>query len=74
MTARTIVTIREILIEEREKARKEKNDIRKHLMDKYETDWVDSVANKEELELLDMVQEKYFDINDALEDFDAHQW
>lgn len=74
MTARTIVTIREILIAEREKARKEKDDLKKHLMYKYETDWISSAANKEELELLDMVQEKYFDINDALEDFDAHQW
>lgn len=74
MTARTIVTIREILIEERENAGKEKDYLKKHLMDKYETDWISSAANKEELELLDMVQKKYFDINNALEDFEAHQW
>lgn len=74
MKAKSIVTIREILIAEREKASKKKYDVRKHLMDKYDTDWIDSVANEDELDLIYMTREKYNEIRDALEDFDAHQW
>ena len=74
MKAKSIMTIRQMLIEEKERVRKEKDDIRNHLMNKYETDWIDSVANKDEIEILNMVQKKYFNISDALEDFEVQQW
>lgn len=81
MKAKTIGFIREILIAERDKARKEYIDIRTHLRNKYNnTDLIDRFIyfNKDEDEdeenLLYIAREKCSEAEHALEDFENHQW
>lgn len=74
MTEKTISYIGQILKKEETVSREEYNNFRKHLTNKYKSDWICREMNEMEKERLFQTQERYTEALKAREDFEAHQW
>lgn len=74
MKAKSIMIIREMLKKERDDSYKDYKYTREYLEDKYQTEWLDNKLNDSEKEELANVKEKYWNLNEAYEDFETYNW
>lgn len=74
MKAKSILTIREMLKKERDDAYKDYKYTKEHLEEKYDTEWIDNKLSDSEKEELNDVKEKYWQLNEAYEDFENYEW
>lgn len=74
MKAKSIEIIREMLKKERDDAYKDYKYTKDYLEEKYQTEWIDNKLSDSEMEELRKVKVKYYDLNEAYEDFEKHDW
>ena len=74
MKAKSICTIREILIQKRDDAKNKYEYKRGYLQNKYDTVWTDSAATEYELEDLYEAKAEYEHLEEVLDDFENYQW
>ena len=74
MKAKSIITIRELLIEEHKKADDAYKLFKETMFFKYKTDWISKSMNETEKELLEKLRAKFNDLSEALEEFEEYQW
>lgn len=74
MKAKSIDIIREMLKKERDDAYKDYKYTKDYLEEKYQTEWIDNKLSDSEMEELCKVKVKYYDLNEAYEDFEKHDW
>lgn len=74
MKAKSIDIIREMLKKERDDAYKDYKYTKDYLEEKYQTEWIDNKLSDSEMEELRKVKVKYYDLNEAYEDFEKYDW
>ena len=74
MRAKTIETIGELLTNRKESAYMDYITIRRNLEEKYNTEWLDKVATKQEIDILNAAKHVYWELNEMCDDFKQHQW
>lgn len=74
MKAKSIVTIRKILIEEQKKSEEAYELFRENMIRKYQTNWVNNEMNETEKKLFGNLRTKLDDLNEALDEFEEYEW
>lgn len=74
MKAKTISSIRNMLIKQKENAHKDYKDLRQKLEQKYDTEWLDNVLNDYEKKAFYGLREECDEAEEIFEDFEHHQW
>lgn len=74
MKASSIVTIREILMDEQKKSREAYELFKEKMIDKYQTDWFDNKMNETESKLFRDLKVRHDDLSEALADFEKYEW
>lgn len=74
MRAKTIEMIGELLTNRKESAYMDYITIRRNLEEKYNTEWLDKVATKQEIDILNAAKHVYWELNEMCDDFKQHQW
>ena len=74
MKAKSICTIREMLIGEQKKSEEAYKQFRENMICKYKIDWINSEMNETEKKLFRNLSIRLEDLNEALEDFEKYEW
>ena len=74
MKAKSIVLIREMLMEEQKKSRESYELFKEKMIDKYHTDWIYNKMNETESKLYRDLKVKSGDLSEVMEDFENYQW
>ena len=74
MKAKTINSIRDMLIKQKESAHRDYKTLRQKLEQKYETEWLIGILTDYEKRAITDLKEEYDKAREIFEDFEQHQW